>query len=147
MTVRRIGLMMIVGAMVSVASGASAQTHPCSEPFPATATTTNASIMLGICEAQIDKDGDATTIIGFKVRIDGTVVFNWTSPSGLTPTTPTPNAEGLYYYETPPIAISKGTHTVDVSASDVNAESEFSVALSVTRKGRGPQKPARVRAK
>lgn len=122
-----------------LASVASAQTHPCDLPPTPNPTTKNSTVTVGFCHDQKDANGATDAITAFKIYLDGNVVLTWTSPTGLTPKTPTPNAAGFYYYEAPAIAVTKGNRGVSVAAVDADGESALSATFPFQVKGPGPR--------
>jgi hypothetical protein len=129
----------VVFALLVWVVPAFAQTHPC-DSDPASATNLKSPVSVGFCASTLDEDGNSTVLTKFTVRVDGTIAFD-----GPVPPIGVPNAAGLRYYEVPGLVVSRGGHSVTVSAWNVDGESLPSVVEPFGVVGGKPQKPTALR--
>jgi hypothetical protein len=116
---------------------AEAQTHPCDVPTPtAQVVTGTTGLGVGFCHNNLDVEGQATTILSFRVTINGVDRFN----AMFAPVT-APSATGFTYYETPKtLTLAKGNHTVVVFASNEEGEGPGSDPFVYALRGALPAK-------
>ncbi len=121
------------------AASASAQTtpHPCDVTAPPNPVIVKDAVIVGLCWPPKDAAGVIVPLRSFVVSIDGGVVLTWTGPS-LTPTSQTTSAQGYMYYETQPVAVSRGQHTVAATATTADGTSAMSATFPFSTKGPGP---------
>ena len=137
----RYGFGLVAVVCVLWAAPVAAQTHPCDVAVPVNPNLTS-PVKTGFCHSGKDTDGNSTIITAFEVSIDGFVVF-----TGMLAPVGVPTADGRTYYESAPLVVSKGSHTVRVSAISAEGEGAQSVAYSFVVVGALPAPPTVPRVK
>jgi len=95
----------------------SVQVHPCDVVPPQNPILTN-PVRAGFCHAGRNADGSPAVLLGFRVYIDGNMVFEGAlSPLG------NPTADGRQYFETDPFTVARGNHVLTTSAVSLDGES------------------------
>jgi hypothetical protein len=120
---------------------ARAQTHPC-DVVPPNNPNLTSPVKGGFCHNGLDAASNPTTVTAFRLYIDGQLVF-----SG--PLTPVgaPTADGRFYFETPPVNVTKGSHAVTFTAVSADGESAPSPSYPFVLAGAPPAPPTNPRAK
>jgi len=119
----------------------SVQTHPCDVVPPQNPILTN-PVRAGFCHAGRNADGSPVVLLGFRVYIDGNMVFEGAlSPLG------NPTADGRQYFETDPFTVARGNHVLTTSAVSSDGESALSAPFGFGVAGVVPAAPTNPRAK
>lgn len=100
----------------------SAQAHPCDEALPLNPSL-KAPVIAGFCHDEPN--------VSVRVLIDGAVVWIG-NPAKVTAS---PNAEGLYYFETPNLSVKQGTHFAQVDISNGTMPMEPAYQFTIVSKG------------
>lgn len=130
-----------VALIVGGAWPAFAQAHPCDTTINSVDVNPTAPYALGFCHNGKDAEGNTIAIDGWKVAVNGTIIWTGVATKGSTP-----NASGQFYYETPKILTSpKGTYTITASGFNADGDGPPSDPLSFGSKGLPPGKPIKSR--
>lgn len=123
--------------------------HPCDDSVVAcNPKPQNQNTTVTFCWNRKDESGADAFLVAANLYIDGGLYYRMIrNGEEIPPALSAPNAEGLYYYEFPPLLIQKGPHSFQVQLEDPDGAGAHSDALNCRLPGKPIGKPDSVKVK